>query len=75
MASLVCALGTFSKAEIAEASVPPEIPPFNLYREIESSRQADGPRTDFTVLLARYTTTSAGTESKPQQGIRITPLL
>ena len=39
--------------EMAEAIVPPETPPLRLYREIESSMHADGPRADFAVLLAR----------------------
>ena len=36
-----------------EARVPPDKPPLNLYREIESSIHADGPRVDLAVLLAR----------------------
>ena len=39
--------------EMAEASVPPERPPLRLYKEIESSMHADGPRVVFAVLLAR----------------------
>lgn len=56
-------------------SVPPDIPPLIFHAEVDVSIAVVGPTMSLRVLLARWTTTSEGIESRPDAGIIIDPVL
>lgn len=79
MDSLVTFFGTASSAAIIDATVPPDMPTTVVIALVESPKVKyspfdEGPK-DFKVLLAKYAEMSEGTESNPQAGTMIEPVL
>lgn len=67
--------GTSSSIARTVPSVPPEMLPLIAQAEVDVSIAVVGPTMSLRVLLARWTTISEGTESSPDPGIIMDPVL